>query len=293
MAPNINDFRLFADGGWDGNWYVGFNNCWIVELPPVPRGRYYKAFIGAKLGRAKTEPKPSKPWERAVVIGKIYMAISPSASFSSDQSSFLISTQDISLEPQPGITMPGLGESQWFWTEVPVTRVSFDKPNYLALWSKTNYFTSASSSPIVAGYESKTKEVHAWLNRSVRGVPPRRMEGSLETPIMYLHPALALKLIPINQASVTVSPLETTNVSGAVLLQFSVLGENVESAWLELSHDQFTWERITPFLRHPPYHFTLSSNMLPKDGAFLRGAAKDSLENIGHGPESQIVPPSN
>ncbi|MFA4987843.1 MAG: hypothetical protein WC712_14795, partial [Candidatus Brocadiia bacterium] len=33
LAGNINDFGRFADGGSDSNWYVGFDNAWIVRLP--------------------------------------------------------------------------------------------------------------------------------------------------------------------------------------------------------------------------------------------------------------------
>src|SRR3989338_7794366 len=57
LATNINDFGRFADSGPDENWYIGFNNAWIVELPPAPIGEYSRAFIGAKVGRAKTRPK--------------------------------------------------------------------------------------------------------------------------------------------------------------------------------------------------------------------------------------------
>src|SRR5687767_644090 len=53
LAANINDFGRFADGGSDSNWYVGFNNAWIVKLPPAAPGKYSRVLVGAKLGRAK------------------------------------------------------------------------------------------------------------------------------------------------------------------------------------------------------------------------------------------------
>ncbi len=37
--PNPNNFSLFANGGWDGSWYVGFNTCWMQKLA-VPKGNY-------------------------------------------------------------------------------------------------------------------------------------------------------------------------------------------------------------------------------------------------------------
>ena len=55
---NLNDYSLFANGGWDGNWYAGFNVCWMEQLPKPVQGNYVRAFIGAKLGRMKTRPIP-------------------------------------------------------------------------------------------------------------------------------------------------------------------------------------------------------------------------------------------
>src|SRR4051794_30165180 len=34
---NPNDFSVFANGGWDGNWYVGYNTCWIQKLSVPPK----------------------------------------------------------------------------------------------------------------------------------------------------------------------------------------------------------------------------------------------------------------
>ena len=31
LNSNINDFYKFADGGDDANWYIGFNNAWIMN----------------------------------------------------------------------------------------------------------------------------------------------------------------------------------------------------------------------------------------------------------------------
>src|SRR6187551_3705376 len=72
LAPSLHEYGRFADGGPDANWYVGFNNAWIVKLPPAPPGEFTRAFIGAKLGRAKTRPMPDKPWLRETIPGKVY-----------------------------------------------------------------------------------------------------------------------------------------------------------------------------------------------------------------------------
>src|SRR3989339_2218179 len=63
LQQNINDFGRFADGGDDANWYIGYNNAWIVKLPPAPMGDFGRAYIGAKIGRAKTRPSPRKSWQ--------------------------------------------------------------------------------------------------------------------------------------------------------------------------------------------------------------------------------------
>ena len=39
LAENLNDCGRFSDSGPDSGWYVGFNNAWIVKLPPVSTSR--------------------------------------------------------------------------------------------------------------------------------------------------------------------------------------------------------------------------------------------------------------
>src|SRR5689334_20205299 len=75
QIPNPNDYTLFANSGWDGNWYVGYNNGWIKKLPPVPNGQYAHAYIGAKMGRMKILSPAGKPLEFNPVPGEIWMAI--------------------------------------------------------------------------------------------------------------------------------------------------------------------------------------------------------------------------
>ena len=58
---NPNEYSVFANNGWDGNWYVGYDTAWIQKLPPLPGGNYARAFVGAKLGRMKTLPPAGRP----------------------------------------------------------------------------------------------------------------------------------------------------------------------------------------------------------------------------------------
>ena len=73
---NPNDYQLFANGGWDGGWTVGYDRCWVQKIS-VPKNKgYQRAFIGAKLGRAKAETaSPRSPSAANPIDGEIYIAI--------------------------------------------------------------------------------------------------------------------------------------------------------------------------------------------------------------------------
>lgn len=293
LAPNIHDFSRFADGGPDANWYIGFNNAWIIKLPAAPMGEYTKAFIGAKIGRAKTRPNPNKPWVREIIDGKVYIGLSPKPAFTSEQSYFLAETLDIPLEPDPQSFVDGIGASQWFWTEVPVNSINFSGPNYLAVWSPTSFFLKASSAPILAAAtiedSLRAHEPRAWNNRSISGVPPRVASSALETPINTISPALAIKLIPQGTDEVGVTELNVRSAGKKTVVEFSVGGENITEAWVEGSKDQLDWERISPFCRQPPFALTIGPEKFPAPGGFVRAAARDNSGNVGRS-EAYAVP---
>ena len=288
LTPNINDFSRFADGGADGNWYVGFNNAWIVQLPPAPQG-FERAYIGARIGRAKTRPNPNKPWLREIIDGKIYMAISQTPSWTSEQSFFLVETNDVSAEAEAGAQTDGVGPAHWFWSEVPLSMVSTQKPNYLIIWSPTQYFVRASSSPILAATAAEGEnEAFAWNNHAILGVPPRTADQALETPLKNMHPALAIKLVPGVQSEVTVTDFALDRVGRDSIASFTASGQDIGEAWLEQSRDQLDWSRITKLAWHPPYAFTLTPDKLPPPGSFLRAVARDGLGNTGSSAPIQI-----
>lgn len=285
LAPNINDFGRFADGGSDANWYVGFNNAWILKLPAAPLGEYSRAFVGAKIGRAKTFPNPNKPWVREIIDGKVYVGLSPTPSFSAEQSYFLAETADIPLETDGQAYVEGSGSSEWFWAEVPVSAVNFSGPNYLVIWSPTKYFLRASSAPILAASPidnpALMKETRAWNNHSISGVPPRVAATALETPINNIIPALAIKLVPPLSDEINVTELAAQSVGKKYVVTFSVGGENVAEAWVESSKDQLDWARVSKILRKPPYIFTITGDRFPSPGEYLRGAARDITGTVG------------
>ena len=54
LAPTVHDYNRFADGGPDANWYIGFNNAWILKLPLVPPGGLAPDFFAAAVGPAES-----------------------------------------------------------------------------------------------------------------------------------------------------------------------------------------------------------------------------------------------
>lgn len=295
LAPTVNDYGRFADGGPDDNWYVGFNNAWIVKLPPAPRGDFARAFIGAKIGRAKTRPNANKPWIRELIPGKVYMAVNQVPAFPGDRSFFLAETADIPTEPDPQSRVEGVGSGEWFWAEVPLSMVSFTADNYLAVWSPTNWFTRASSAPILAAADNEdpatARETRAWNNRSIMGVAPRSTSGALQTPINNIAPAIAIKLVPPapDEPAVNVAEFAAARVGSKVVARFSAAGEDVAEGWVEASRDQLDWTRISKILRKPPYAFSIPGAKAPVAGTWLRGAARDASGQIGYS-EAYMVP---
>jgi len=280
LAPTVHDYNRFADGGPDANWYVGFNNSWIVKLPAAPAGR------------AKTRANPGKPWIRETIPGKIYMGISQTPAWTSEQSFFLADTSEIPAEADPQATVEGVGAAEWFWAEVPLSMVSLTASNYLIIWSPTNHMTRAVSAPILAAAdadESSSRETRAWNNRSILGVPPRSSANSLETAISNIMPALAIKLVPPgpDEPAVSVNDLTLARAGRRLIARFSAAGEDIADAWVEVSRDRLDWERVSKHQRRPPFIFSIDKNLVP--GLWLRGAARDISGAIGYS-ESSMIP---
>lgn len=277
---NLGKYFLYADGGFNADWYVGYNNCWVIKLPPVSTGGYAKAFIGAKLGRAKIMSWPLS-WDSAPIPGKIYLAINSAPSFNSDHTYFLVDAADLPREPLPNDYLDGVDSARWLWTEVPFSRISSGKPNYMALWSSSRYFLTSSSSPIVAAAKSDSTEEDVWLSRSIRGNPPSG-EGALEIPVSGLKPAIAIKLVPANEYKVFIKGFSAEVGPDGITASFSVIGEDIRAAWLEVSYDKFDWQRVIRYMFRAPYFWNFRRDEISREMFYLRAAAVDNLENTGH-----------
>lgn len=296
-AASVNDFVLFANGGgWDGNWYVGHNTCWISRLPPAPPGVYKRAFLGAKLGRMKTESVPGRPsWEKRPVPGEVDIAVAPEPRWPQSRRALLARTDDIPLEGDSENAVEGVGESRWFWVEVPVGSISTKGDNYVALFSPSPGLADARSAPILAAAWGDTRQ-NTWLSSNAKGEPPFSGYEALKTTVTYFEPAIAIKLVPPSARTVEVAlvspPAPRTVLSDKVALSAAVRGENVEAAWIEFSTDSRVWRPLSPSLRGAPYDFTVRRKDLPEGPVRLRAAAKDAWENRGASePITVVVPP--
>jgi hypothetical protein len=300
LQPNIQEYTLFGNSGWDGNWYVGYNNCWIVKLPPLQedmKSKYRRAYIGAKLGRSKTEPLPGlRIWERKPIYGEIYVSINSTPSWSKSSQYLLITTEHIPPEGDPIAPVSHTGGALWFWTEVPIDKISTQSDNYICIWSKSEKLSSRDTAPILCGAWSYERETKVWLNNDIKGSAPSDPKTSCKQPITIYEPAIAIKLVADTTHPMEVSIYQVPSEKlppGRVILLVEVKGEYVEYCWLEASKDKKDWKKISPYLTMPPYMFTVDAIQLPEGNIFVRGVAKNIWENYSYSPEISLTATKN
>ncbi len=280
-------YTLFANAGWDGNWYVGYNQGWIEKLTLNHRKKdFSRAFVGAKLGRMKSLPKPDRPsWKREAIKSEIFIAVSEEPKWSANSYMFLTKTDDIPLEYDYENAIEDTGEARWFWTEIPLDSLNFVGDNYAILWSPDGFLTSASSSPILAAAWGD-KSVDSWINTEIDGNPKNLKNDSLKTPITIFEPAIALKLIPKNIKNEILIEITAINdiaeKPGFKNIQTTISGNQIERAHLEISTDGKNWKKISKTLYDPPYFFDFNPEKSPDGKILVRVAANDVWENTGH-----------
>ncbi|MEN3013072.1 MAG: hypothetical protein ABDH23_00435 [Endomicrobiia bacterium] len=298
----INEYTLFANSGWDGNWYVGSNMCWIKKFKKdllPPKNLFSKMYVGAKLGRAKTKPKPSAPpWEKEIIDGNIYIGVSSTPAWKSDQRYFLCKVKDIPTEGDWENAITTTGEARWFFTEIPLEKVNFSEDIWVCVYSNTPYLTSASSSPIIAGAwrEKNQKEFNIWLNNEINGAPPINPQNSLKTQIRVFDPAIVIKLIPEGAENLPVEIKIAKIVDGRPendekVFFIQALTPNVECVYMEISADKENFTKFSKYMFCPPYAFHLNLEMIPKEisGDFwIRFVARDIFGNTGYTPLVQL-----
>lgn len=295
---NLNDFNLLANGGFDPGWRVGFDTAWVVQLPPAPAGKWKRAFLGAKLGRAKMERVPGRPpWEKRRIKGEIDVAVAGEPLWPHSRRFPLARVEDIPLEADPDNATDGVGEARWFWVEVPVKHVSLDGPNFVALFSPSASLEGADRAPVLAAgpRPGKDKSVNAWMSAGRRGQPPLGTAEVFKTAVNTYAPAVALKLVPANDHAVEVSlaeaPEEGWVATTPFLLSASVSGTDVSRAWVEVSTDTKVWTPAAAPVYTPPFAFTLKPAALPPGETWLRISAVDAWENADVSNERRVIVP--
>jgi len=290
---NPNEYSVFANNGWDGNWYVGYDTAWIQKLPPLPGGNYARAFIGAKLGRMKTLPPVGRPPVFNPIPGELWMALSSTTAWTSDHRLRLTTTEDIPLDGNAEYPLENAGESQWFWVEIPTDWINTTGDNYLALWSPTPELVSVSSAPILAAALGG-KEAGTWIVSNLTGELPRIPKDPPGAALSFFQPAIALKLIPAEPSGASpvvkaVSWEPGTPAHPKPVITANVSGDSIERAWLEyLAPGQRQgdvvrpqWKKIGRPLWKAPYAFTIAQEELPQGKTQIRVAAADIWERVG------------
>ncbi|MDI6757706.1 MAG: hypothetical protein QME32_06775 [Endomicrobiia bacterium] len=287
----ITKYTLFATGGWDGNWYVGKNQAWIekINLERYKKSDYARAYIGAKLGRMKSQNVPGKSsWTREAYPGEIYAASASTPVWRPADYIMLTKTSDIPLQYDYENAIETVGEGRWFWAQFPLEKLNFDGDNYIVLWSPNEYFDSVSSAPILAAAWGD-KGVDSWINTSMGAWPHFSSEDPLKTPISVFEPAIAVKLVPRAEAPEEikveiVSIEETPDAAGGFLKKITAAasGSQTEKAWLEISGDSKNWRKISRFVYEPPYVFVFEPVAAMSSGKInMRVAAQDIRGDIG------------
>ena len=242
--PNIHEYELFANNGWTGNWYIGYDHCWIVKLPPVKTiKKFKKAFIGVKLGRAKTakqldaliqteidtlqkkldgaspaemkilpaEIEELKKKKNSAENSPIYISVSNDADFSDNKKYVAARNIEIPLEGDYTEALNNVGSARWFWKEVPLSSISQNSENFVAVWSDNALFTSAAYAPVIAAGWSEDGK-YAYLSTDHFGKAPK----NLEKKISFFTPALCIKLVPENNKELKVKIQKAGITKGAL-----------------------------------------------------------------------------
>lgn len=267
---NPNDFSLFANGGWDGNWFVGYSTVWVEKLKLPQRSPQDRIFVGAKLGRMKSVVLEGKsPWEKTAVPGEVWVAVSATARWNMENAYKLTDSAQIPLEGDAQNAVEGVGESQWFWVEVGTASIQENADHFIALFSPTKEWQTAAESPILAaGWGNK--DVNSWLVNDASGKPPEPTKA-LQTAITLFEPAIAFKVVPSHDLP-DLPQVKIVNITESKKIGKYPAPKVVESqsnggailrSWVEISTDGKKFTPFGRFIYSAPFVFTLKVQDLP------------------------------
>ncbi|MBN2406864.1 MAG: hypothetical protein JXJ19_04125 [Elusimicrobia bacterium] len=279
--PTPGEYVLFANGGWNGNWYVGYEHAWVTKLPPVGDLEYGKAYLGARLGRAKTREQISEihgkqktdiqPGPYSILIG-----VSRSEKEPPNKKYVLADTDELPMEGSPVMALENVSASRWFWVEIDSDLLSRETPNYIRVWSENSELDSAETSPILAGGVGSNKLDNSFL---VIGSD----DPDVKT-IKYFEPAIAMKFVkkgaPVPRIEIKTfeqHPLDPMKQ----LVGTEVSGEYITEVGMQVKSGS-GWEDTGRIVTGPPYDLVLSYKDLSPGEYQFRCWAKNWWESTGY-----------
>jgi len=276
--PVPSEFTLFANGGWNGNWYVGYNHGWISNVGKVHTAGYTKVYLGARLGRAKSsdqikkilqERNPEKKNEINPGPFKINIGVSSSKEKKPEKSFLLAATDRIPLEGSAVMALDGVGESEWFWVGIPPSLVSSDSDNFIHIWSDDPELSGADVAPILAAGEGSNSKENSFLVT----------EDAIKV-IKFFEPALAVKMVGSISESPSVEIVEFTSHPVDPMKQIvktEVKGNYITGVEIELN-DGTEWRSVGKRVKQPPYDMIFSFKNLKPGKYKLRCRVKNWYE---------------
>lgn len=182
-----------------------------------------------------------------------------------------------------------MGESQWFWVEIPIRLLSSEKNQYVALFTPSSNLKDAQHSPILAAGWGDTRQ-NTWLNSAVKGEPPFNAADALKTNVTYFDPAIAIKLVSGPERPlkvVLIDPPRDAVLQDKLVLSADITAQDLDKTWVEYSTDTRNWSRLAQALRAAPYSFTLKRDKFPPGRIEVRISAIDVFGDRG---TSDLIP---
>lgn len=274
----LNDYNLFANSGWDGNWYIGYNRTWIVKIPVNKiKFDYDEAFIGVKIGRMKGDFIPGKPVKKQYETN-IYIKLLD-CKIQKEKIYKLCSTFDIPMESDFEYAIEETSDSKWFFTKIDKDFLENDCI-YTLIFINDEKFNGISSCPVLAGAWEKVKGsgFEAWIVEPAKG-GEFEMEKMFERRIYSFVPAVCLKLVKYEESQLNFG-INFIEISTRITrVQLDVKGGIIE-VWAEVATDNKTFGKVSRSVYAPPFDFSIRNDELPKGRFFLRFAFKDEYERV-------------
>ncbi|MFW6134076.1 MAG: hypothetical protein ACOC5R_00705 [Elusimicrobiota bacterium] len=261
--PVPSEFNLFANGGWNGNWYVGYNHGWVSKLPPVDTENFEKVYLGAKLGQAKSKKQIEEIVGKDAVKDYPYrIMIGASNSKDKKPSGIILTTTDkIPQEGSSVAPLENVRDSRWFWIEIEKDEINKSTYNYIHLWSPDTQMKNARVAPILAGGFGSNKRENSYVI----------VDGEIKV-IKFYEPGIAIKLVGENPPSpeIKIKSFKSHPVDQLKqVIRTAVQGRYITGVGVEINKGQ-DWEKFPIFVTDPPYDIVFNFGGLEQGEYKLR-----------------------